>query len=282
MLSHNFVAKYRNRILNIHPAILPTFKGTHAIKDAIDYGSKVTGVTVHFVNEDMDAGPVILQEPVKINPSDTEKSLAERIHKVEHKLYPKAIRLFTKGRLKLIGRKVKIIALAVVIFFAVLNFESEAMYGNDIVTAVPLTLPIINQEIRPHITESIPVKEESPRPSLTAQYEKLGLVSYPLYDTKEPTSLKKDNNLMNAKLSIERPLTKEEIENMRIENSFKAARVVAEVMDSINAKGAYDGINGLIETAAKIIKFRNTLKTKYNLHFRIDKDEALLRYKKSF
>ncbi|MCQ9208107.1 MAG: phosphoribosylglycinamide formyltransferase [Omnitrophica bacterium] len=103
-----FTQKYRNRILNIHPAILPVFKGTHGIKEALDYGAKVTGVTVHFVDEKMDHGPIVLQEAVEIKADDTEESLAKRIHKIEHKLYPQAIKLFVEGKLKVEGRKVKI------------------------------------------------------------------------------------------------------------------------------------------------------------------------------
>lgn len=109
MLSGDFINAYKNKILNIHPALLPSFKGAHGIKDAFSYGVKVTGPTVHFVTEDMDEGPAILQSPVTIKENDTEASLAERIHKEEHKIYPKAIQLFIEGRLKVEGRKVKIL-----------------------------------------------------------------------------------------------------------------------------------------------------------------------------
>jgi phosphoribosylglycinamide formyltransferase-1 len=109
ILSSGFVEKYKNRILNIHPAILPSFKGIQGIKDALDYGVKVTGVTVHFVDKDMDSGPVILQETVKIENDDTEEVLAQKIHSVEHRLYPEAVRLFTEGKLKIKGRRVEIL-----------------------------------------------------------------------------------------------------------------------------------------------------------------------------
>ena len=108
VLSPEFVKRYENRILNIHPALLPLFKGTHGIKDAFDHGVKVTGVTVHFVTGELDAGPIILQEAVRIEEDDTEETLEKKIHAVEHTLYPKAIRLFTEGRLKVKGGKVKI------------------------------------------------------------------------------------------------------------------------------------------------------------------------------
>ncbi len=109
LVSRDFVDKYKNRILNIHPALLPSFKGTHGIKDAFMYGVKVTGPTVHFVTEDMDAGPIILQAPVIVKEDDTEETLADAIHREEHRIYPEAIKLFTEGRLKIQGRKVKII-----------------------------------------------------------------------------------------------------------------------------------------------------------------------------
>lgn len=109
LLSPRFVSEFRNRILNIHPALLPSFKGTHAIKDAYEYGVKVTGVTVHFVDEGMDSGPIILQEPVYVDDNDTLDKLEEKIHEVEHRIYPLAVKYFCEGRLKVEGRKVRIL-----------------------------------------------------------------------------------------------------------------------------------------------------------------------------
>ncbi len=106
VLSDRFVRKYRNRILNIHPALLPSFKGAHAIRDALRYGVKVTGPTVHFVTEDVDSGPIILQEACWIKEDDNEKSLLARVHKLEHSIYPKAIDLFARGNLRVAGRRV--------------------------------------------------------------------------------------------------------------------------------------------------------------------------------
>ncbi len=106
LLTPEFVGRYAGRILNIHPALLPSFKGTESIKDAFDYGVKVTGVTVHFVDEKMDHGPVILQKAIPIEEDDTLESLEKKIHKIEHRLYPETIRLFAEGKLKLEGRKV--------------------------------------------------------------------------------------------------------------------------------------------------------------------------------
>jgi len=108
ILSPEFIKKYENRILNIHPALLPSFKGAHGIKDAFEQGAKVTGVTVHFVTDKLDSGPVILQESVEISEDDTQESIEQKIHAVEHKLYPGAIKLFIEGRLTIEGKKVKI------------------------------------------------------------------------------------------------------------------------------------------------------------------------------
>ena len=103
------IREFSNRIINIHPALLPSFKGIHSIKDAFDYGVKVTGVTVHFVEEELDAGPIISQEAVIITEDDTIETLEEKIHKIEHKIYPLAVKYFCNGRLVINGRKVEIL-----------------------------------------------------------------------------------------------------------------------------------------------------------------------------
>ncbi|MBN3038471.1 MAG: phosphoribosylglycinamide formyltransferase [Candidatus Omnitrophica bacterium] len=108
LISPEFAKKYKYRILNIHPALLPAFKGGQGIKDALDYGVKVTGVTVHFVDEEMDHGPIILQRSLYISQEDTEDSLAGQIHEIEHQLYPEAIKLYAQGKLQIEGRKVRI------------------------------------------------------------------------------------------------------------------------------------------------------------------------------
>ena len=108
LLSPYLIKEYRNKIMNIHPALLPSFKGTNGIKDALDYGVKVTGATVHFVDEHLDNGPIILQKCVEIRESDTEEALLERVHKAEHEIYPEAVKMFAEGRLKIEGRRVVI------------------------------------------------------------------------------------------------------------------------------------------------------------------------------
>ena len=109
LLSSYFIQQYPDKILNIHPALLPSFKGVHAIKEAFEHGVRVTGPTVHFVTDGVDEGPIILQEPVRVDPKDTLESLEEKIHQAEHRIYPQAIDLFARGCLKIEGRKVVIL-----------------------------------------------------------------------------------------------------------------------------------------------------------------------------
>ena len=98
---------FPNKIMNIHPALLPSFPGLHGHKQAVDYGVRISGCTVHFVDEGMDTGPVIIQAAVPVSPDDTEDTLSARILKLEHKIFPEAIRLYAEGRLKVEGRVVK-------------------------------------------------------------------------------------------------------------------------------------------------------------------------------
>jgi phosphoribosylglycinamide formyltransferase-1 len=101
--------EFANRIINIHPALLPAFPGLHAQEQAWNYGVKYSGCTVHFVDEGMDTGPIILQSVVPVMQDDTPASLAERILEQEHIIYPEAVRLFLEGRLRIKGRKVEIL-----------------------------------------------------------------------------------------------------------------------------------------------------------------------------
>ncbi|MCZ6555026.1 MAG: phosphoribosylglycinamide formyltransferase [Candidatus Dadabacteria bacterium] len=106
ILSTVFVRAYKNKIVNIHPALLPSFPGINAGRQALEYGVKYTGVTVHFVDEGVDTGPIILQSVVEIEDEDTEDTLLEKIHEVEHRIYPKAIELISSGEIEIIGRRV--------------------------------------------------------------------------------------------------------------------------------------------------------------------------------
>ena len=106
ILSPVYVRAFAGRALNIHPSLLPSFPGLHAQRQALDHGAKVAGATVHFVDEGMDSGPIVLQAAVPVEPGDTEETLAARILVQEHRMYPEAIRLFAEGRLRIEGRRV--------------------------------------------------------------------------------------------------------------------------------------------------------------------------------
>ncbi len=101
ILGPEFVREWKGRMINIHPSFLPQYPGTHAIRDAFEAKEKETGVTVHFVNEGVDSGPVILQKKVPIKEDDTLETLEARVHALEYELYPEAIKLFLSGKAKL-------------------------------------------------------------------------------------------------------------------------------------------------------------------------------------
>lgn len=109
ILGETFIKAFLHRIINIHPALLPSFTGLHAQKQAVDYGVKYSGCTVHFVDAGVDTGPIILQAVVPVLPDDDEDSLSARILVEEHKLLPQAVRLFAEGKVELNGNKVKIL-----------------------------------------------------------------------------------------------------------------------------------------------------------------------------
>lgn len=108
ILGSHLIDKYREKIMNIHPALLPSFKGLNAQKQALEFGVKVTGCTIHYASEDVDSGPIIIQHPVPVKKGDTIKSLSKRILIFEHRLYSKAIQLHVDGRLEIEKGKVKI------------------------------------------------------------------------------------------------------------------------------------------------------------------------------
>ena len=109
LLGKEVLRAYPYRVLNIHPALLPSFPGASGIKDAFEYGVKVTGVTVHFANEDFDAGPIVAQEAVVITEDDTIETLEAKIHEVEHRLLPEVIGLIVDERLLIDGRRVRVL-----------------------------------------------------------------------------------------------------------------------------------------------------------------------------
>lgn len=106
ILSAQFVRSYRNRILNIHPALLPSFRGMDAFGQALEHGVMWTGTTIHIVDEDVDHGPIIYQQPVPVKRNDTHDSLKARVQRAEYKAYPKAIKMFIEKKPKVVGRKI--------------------------------------------------------------------------------------------------------------------------------------------------------------------------------
>jgi phosphoribosylglycinamide formyltransferase-1 len=109
LMSEPFVARFRNRIINVHPALLPSFPGLDAVQQALDHGVKVTGVSVHFVDEGIDSGPIILQRPVEVPGSRRWDDLEERIHAIEHELLPEAIRLIAAGAVRIDDRNERVV-----------------------------------------------------------------------------------------------------------------------------------------------------------------------------
>ncbi len=105
IISPQFIRRYKNKIMNIHPALLPAFPGLHAQKQAVKYGAKYSGCTVHFVDEGVDTGPVILQLVVLVKDNDTEDTLSKRILAKEHQAYPEAVRLFAEKKIRISGRR---------------------------------------------------------------------------------------------------------------------------------------------------------------------------------
>jgi len=105
IISPQFVKKYKNRMINIHPALLPAFPGLDSQKQALEHGAKYSGCTVHFVNVEMDSGPIIIQAVVKVKENDTKESLSKRILKEEHRIYPEAVNLFARKKIRVSGRR---------------------------------------------------------------------------------------------------------------------------------------------------------------------------------
>ena len=108
VLTPHFIRAFQQRIVNIHPALLPAFPGTHVQQKALDYGVRFSGCTVHFIDDGVDTGPIIIQAVVPVLPDDTEKTLAERILREEHKIYPQALQLIAQGKLEISGRTVRV------------------------------------------------------------------------------------------------------------------------------------------------------------------------------
>jgi phosphoribosylglycinamide formyltransferase 1 len=233
ILSPYMIKKYRNKILNIHPALLPSFKGKQAIREAYHYGVKVTGITVHFVNEEPDAGPVILQEAVEVRDDDTLESLEEKIHNIEHRLYPEAIRLFCENKLKIAGRKVKIL-LAVLGILSFLcapggGLFAEEIKAGDRLSPLPPSLRIDKDTEISFLDEA----EESPDLFLLEDRER-----------RDPWE----------------PLTEEEYEQRTREMTYSSAKAMAEFFDSIYMPYVSRGLFAIIGTAYRIDEHHQKVK----------------------
>ena len=105
IMSPDFIKHFKGRVMNIHPAILPSFPGLHSQRQAVEYGVKYSGCTVHFADEGIDTGPIIIQAVIKVKDDDSEETLTKKILAKEHKIYPEAVKLFAQGRIKIVGRK---------------------------------------------------------------------------------------------------------------------------------------------------------------------------------
>ena len=110
LLSPHFVDSFEHRLINLHPALLPAFPGAHAVRDALDAGVRVTGSTIHFIDHEMDHGPILLQEPVRVEATDAEDDLHDRIKAVEHRLLPQACRLVLEGKVRFEEGKVRVLS----------------------------------------------------------------------------------------------------------------------------------------------------------------------------
>lgn len=174
ILTPKFIERYRNRIMNIHPSILPAFPGTtRAQKKAVEYGVKISGCTVHFADEGVDTGPIIIQAAVPVKDNDTEETLANRILEFEHIIYPKAIKMFSEGRLRVVGRKVYIkkeIRVRKVISY---SFNREKIV--KIMNQIGVSSEILNNFLDKIQTFVLLVEDITPREATILKQEMLAL-----------------------------------------------------------------------------------------------------------
>lgn len=253
VLGPQLLRKYKDRILNIHPALLPSFKGAHAIKDALSYGVKITGPTVHFVTEKVDSGPIILQAACPVRDGDTQESLLARVHKLEHKIYPKAIQLFAEGRLRLMGKKVKI--LSGLLFFMLASYILNVSFAY----AEEKEFIVCNI----HIPVSISYEDGE-----FCDMSQKSLVNY--NDTYKPDD------------SDCKPLTKEEFSEKRLNLYFQAAVATAELFDSLYMPVMADGLFEVIGYSYKVKGYKDLLANRYNLHFEVSDDDVFITYKREY
>ncbi len=174
ILQPKFVRRYKWRIMNIHPSILPAFSGTiHAQREAVEYGAKISGCTVHFIDEGVDTGPIIVQAAVPVKDNDTEETLSQRILEFEHIIYPTAIKMFSEGRLKIEGRKVIVrrsIEVEKVISY---SLEKDKIESN--LRKIGVTEDVFNNFLEKTETFASLVKDITPREAMILKQEMLTL-----------------------------------------------------------------------------------------------------------
>lgn len=267
ILSSYFVKRYKNKILNIHPALLPSFKGSHAIKDAWGFGVRTAGVTVHFVDEELDNGPIILQEGVQILDKDTVDSLEEKIHKIEHKLYPEAIKLFCENKLKIIGRKVKIL-------FIILAFFASFFISFEDVSAEPASQQGGNEIVMLRYS-SLPSKLRISKNINTS----LSASSYDNLD-----SFFSGGEEKKDKSDGWRSLTDDEIRLKKKEFAYTSAKVAVEFFNSIYMPYISKGIFNIIGTTYRIDEYQKQIKDKHGLSVNVGLNnlEIHLIYKREY
>ena len=174
ILTPRFIEKYRNRVMNIHPSLLPAFPGTiHAQREAVEYGVKISGCTVHFADEGVDTGPIIIQAAVPVKDEDTEETLASRILEFEHIIYPKAIKMFAEGRLKVVGRKVKIKRDISVEIIATNTFDRKTIEKN--LRKIGVEEDAIENFLDKSEFYAIKIRDITPREALIIKQEMLAL-----------------------------------------------------------------------------------------------------------
>lgn len=253
ILSPDFIQKYKNKILNIHPSLLPAFKGAQAVKDALEGKAEVTGATVHIATEMLDSGPIIVQEAVKIYPGDTEESLLQRIHEKEHKIYPEAVDLFCRGKLRITAAGVKILALAGLVLIVL---SAGVVYAEE------------NAADKRHfICHSF-----SPRSYMTFGEEIVFRQSI----------LNNKDIFYDKQAEDWKPLTEREYEECRKALIYKSAAITAELFNTYYLSFISEGISRIIDYANCFEQKIEKNAPGYEVGFDFETKETMFSYEKKY
>jgi len=254
LVGRTILRAYKNKILNIHPALLPSFKGMQGVKDALNCGVKVTGPTVHFVDEEIDHGPIVRQEAIVITEDDTIDSLTEKMHQAEHRIYPEAIKLAQEGRLKISGRKVKILGIALMLVFSFIclapaeETELASLANSD-------------YSYYDHWKLQCPIEEEEET----------------VFTIKQKSIIRSEESQL---------LSDDERHNKKLDLYFQAATTTGELFDSIKMPYVTRGIESLLGWSKSLRSYASTLEDtmedKYKLHFELDIDEPRLLFRHQY